>query len=140
MGGRVDVNIQIVSQRVRHKEIKYYLDFDWIGRSDGGFSFRCDSDGVVDVEKLNRGSLESWNKCHDGTYKVGPPHISKVVHEWVEPAVGECVCGAKVQLEGFTNTCEQCGRDYNNSGSLLAPRSQWGIETGESLGDILRIP
>jgi hypothetical protein len=51
----------------------------------------------------------------------------------------ECACGHKLQLWAFTNTCEACGRDYNMSGQLLAPRSQWGEETGESLGDILRI-
>ncbi|GAH70438.1 unnamed protein product [marine sediment metagenome] len=40
--------------------------------------------------------------------------------------------------EGFTNTCE-CGADYNSAGQLLASRSQWGEETGESLTDILNI-
>lgn len=35
-----------------------------------------------------------------------------------------------VTLHGFTNTCD-CGRDYNMSGDVLAPRSHWGEETGE---------
>ena len=38
--------------------------------------------------------------------------------------------------DSFTNTCE-CGRDYSFDGSLLAPRSQWGYETGETASDIL---
>jgi hypothetical protein len=46
-----------------------------------------------------------------------------------------CECGREVVCYGFTNECE-CGRDYNMSGSLLAPREQWGEETGESLADI----
>lgn len=45
-------------------------------------------------------------------------------------------CGRRVWLSGFTNTCD-CGADYNNSGDLLAPRSQWGAETGETVSDIL---
>jgi len=54
-----------------------------------------------------------------------------------EPAVGECdECGEEVYLTGFTNTCE-CGADYNMSGQRLAPRSQWGEETSETLADIL---
>jgi hypothetical protein len=54
-----------------------------------------------------------------------------------EPAVGECeVCGRDVELRGFTNTCD-CGADYNMSGQRLAPRSQWGEETGEHISDIL---
>ncbi len=47
-------------------------------------------------------------------------------------------CGAKVWLTGFTNTCD-CGADYNRGGDLLAPRSQWGYETGESVSDILAV-
>ena len=58
---------------------------------------------------------------------------------WTEPAVGRCSCGAEVVLEDFTNTCDKCGADYNRSGQLLAPREQWGEETGESLSDILNI-
>lgn len=53
-------------------------------------------------------------------------------------AVGRCSCGREVLLRGFTNTCE-CGADYNISGQRLAPRSQWGEETGESVADILAI-
>ena len=52
---------------------------------------------------------------------------------------GKCVCGAEVEFSHFTNTCKKCNRDYNSSGQKLAPRSQWGQETGESLADILRI-
>lgn len=52
------------------------------------------------------------------------------------PAIGECECGKQLQLDAFTNPCG-CGREYNSSGSLLAPRDQWGEETGETLADIL---
>ena len=50
-----------------------------------------------------------------------------------------CECGRDVWCEGFTSTCI-CGADYNWAGQRLAPREQWGEETGESLDDILRIP
>lgn len=60
------------------------------------------------------------------------------VREVTVPVI-RCGCGGKVVCEGFTNTCDRCGRDYNGSGQLLAPRSQWGEETGESLSDILGI-
>ena len=54
----------------------------------------------------------------------------------VKRKVGLCVCGESVELLQFTNTC-MCGRDYNITGCLLAPRSQWGEETGETECDIL---
>lgn len=41
-------------------------------------------------------------------------------------------CDEWLELGNFTNTCKCCGADYNGSGQLLACRSQWGEETGES--------
>lgn len=49
----------------------------------------------------------------------------------VEPAVLRCFCGAIIELWDFTNTCDRCGADYNFAGQRLAPREQWGEETGE---------
>lgn len=48
-----------------------------------------------------------------------------------EPMTITCQCGTKVECDGFTNTCPKCGADYNFAGQLLAPREQWGEETGE---------
>lgn len=45
-------------------------------------------------------------------------------------AIGECSCGRQVTLSSFTNECD-CGIDYNFAGQKLAPREQWGEETGE---------
>jgi hypothetical protein len=53
-----------------------------------------------------------------------------------EPKVIVC-CGDKLELPDFTNTCPHCGSDYNWSGQLLAPREQWGEETGEHWSDAL---
>lgn len=44
--------------------------------------------------------------------------------------VVEC-CGNKITCANFTQTCPTCGADYNFAGQRLAPRSQWGEETGE---------
>lgn len=54
----------------------------------------------------------------------------------VQVAVVRCGCGREVWCDNFTNTCD-CGADYGPGGSLLAPRSQWGEETGEQAADIL---
>lgn len=55
------------------------------------------------------------------------------------PAIGQCDCGAQVELAHFTNTCDRCGADYNSSGQRLASREFWGEETGEHPADIARI-
>jgi hypothetical protein len=47
-----------------------------------------------------------------------------------------CGCSEEVICSDFTNTCK-CGADYNFAGQGLAPRSQWGEETGESWQEII---
>lgn len=54
-------------------------------------------------------------------------------YDKVIPVV-DCACGELVLCTNFTNTCS-CGADYNFAGDRLAPRSQWGEETGESWPD-----
>lgn len=52
-----------------------------------------------------------------------------------------CDCGHKTDLseerDDFTCGGYGCRREYNCFGQALAPREQWGDETGESLTDIL---
>jgi ssDNA-binding Zn-finger/Zn-ribbon topoisomerase 1 len=54
-------------------------------------------------------------------------------HESREPAEGPCdVCGTTVVIySNWASECPKCGTEYNGSGQRLAPRSQWGEETGE---------
>jgi hypothetical protein len=52
-------------------------------------------------------------------------------------AILQCDCGQEIQLSRFTNTCDCCGADYSMDGARLAPRSQWGEETGERASDVL---
>jgi hypothetical protein len=41
-------------------------------------------------------------------------------------------CTGEVYLQsGWANKCSKCGTEYNGFGQELAPRSQWGYETGE---------
>lgn len=67
------------------------------------------------------------------------PDIIETIHDnppgyaLVRPVI--TCCGNDVVCENFTNTCPDCGADYNSSGQLLAPRAQWGEETGEHWSD-----
>lgn len=68
--------------------------------------------------------------------------LQDINNSWEEFKSGytivKCECGREVECEHsrFTNTCI-CGRDYNFNGELLADRSEWGTETGESYIDVL---
>jgi hypothetical protein len=84
---------------------------------------KCDAEHML-RDPSPHGYIQDCPKCGG---------FCRIINRW-----GTCVCGEEVEFSGFTNTCE-CGRDYNSSGQELAPRSQWGEETGESLADILSI-
>jgi hypothetical protein len=74
---------------------------------------------VTEYEELDR-VYEQYNQL------LGKDEFWKMLKS---PYV-KCRCGQMVSCENFTNTCN-CGRDYNFSGTELAPRGQWGEETGE---------
>jgi len=122
--------MKIISKRELVECVAYSHSFEWRDKPGAGFSFPCDKDGKLDG--LNPCAQENLDKCLSGEYDVVDHGIEQ--HEWTyrEPAVGVCEeCGEEVALAHFTNTCE-CGADYNSSGQRLAPRSQWGEETGEA--------
>lgn len=115
--------MKIISQRKHIEEKHYEIFFQFTdSKSLYGFGFPALSTGEVDLENLQKRSAAPEFKTH--------------THSYSQPAIGCCdYCKAEVVLDRFTNTCE-CGRDYNGSGQLLAARSQWGEETGETYADI----
>jgi len=114
---------------------------------------------------IDPAALDNWSKCLSGEVDgQRVVDLGIVTDEWLvtEPGVIRCDgCGAEVVLGMvMTNTCTacthcglpeddavhtsfvhhdyaQCGADYNSSGQRLAPREQWGWDTGESVSDIL---
>ena len=137
--GKARIMMRILKPRQLHEHREFRLVFERVGRGGSGYSFPCDQAGNVDQESLPPAARDHYGACVGG--RNGTVYIGVVEHEhsWWEPALGECeVCGREVILDRFTNTFE-CGADYNGSGQLLAPREQWGEETGESLADILGV-
>lgn len=130
---------KIIRRGERVERVEYYLSFERNDLPGAGFSFPCDQQGNVYRDRLQPAGLENLADCLSGVHNVTAEGVKESHWSFWQPGILKCDCGREVELHGFTNTC-QCERDYNQSGQLLAPRSQWGEETGESLGDILRIP
>lgn len=161
--------MRIKSHRKTEYIKTYCVAFDYTDDPNSGFRFDCDENGKVDVEKLTQADAANYTACLTGKvqrhvgleYTRGPapdydyipvegsgeikivsvdgPRLIESERRHITPAVGICDhCGHDVTLGGFTNTCE-CGTDYNMSGSMLASRSQWGEETGETVSDILSV-
>lgn len=130
----------ILTRRKRVTTILYRAHYHFANNPGRGFSFDCGKDGVIDTANLAPAGMANLAKCQAGFSdgaRIIYDGIVRVERSYTEPAIGLCDCGEQVALSNFTNTCA-CGADYNSSGQLLAPRYQWGEETGESLSDILR--
>jgi len=113
---------------------KYYREFARAGAKSACLAFESDRYGTP-IEEHTR--VRAAALATDTAYEDFG--VRQVSWSYADPAVIRCdCCSGHVELHGFTNTCE-CGADYNMSGDMLAPRSQWGEETGEDLGEILRI-
>lgn len=121
--------MKIIRERRRVTEEYHEHAFVWKHDKSAGFSFGCDKNG--NILSTNHAAIENYNNCISGAYDVIDYGVQKRSYNYTEPAVGKCDCGAEVDLLGFTNTCDTCGADYNMFGQLLAPREQWGSETGE---------
>lgn len=130
------MSIPIITPRRRITQINYQRSFALRDQPGAGYMFDCDEQGVVKQPEHEAGR-ENLRKCLDGTYDVVDKGVEQWRHVYTEPAVGRCVCGADVVLDAFTNTCDECQRDYNSSGQELAPREQWGEETGEDWFDCI---
>ena len=139
--------MKIIKQREHIESVSYTRQFDYEHMLGSGFGFDCDERGNVCADALNPCARANYEACLKGEIPWGEGETRRVVdcgvqrfeHHYTSPAVGKCACGSHVDLDGFTNTCDRCGRDYNSAGQLLAPRSQWGEETGETASEILAI-
>lgn len=124
--------MKIIKQRISKLVTNYQLSFQAIGYSKGtGLGFECDKDGNVDLTKLQPAGLANY---HIGMRGEGyeKPEVVEFTNRFVECAIGKCdACGRHVHLSHSDNDCD-CGAIYNLFGQRLAPREQWGEETGES--------
>lgn len=121
---------QIVKKRVQHCEVDYYFEFK-DQKDNTYYSFPCSEDGVVRFGEMSEIATKNYWKCINKELDVKFVGIRANRRVWSEPAVLKCDCETHIELADFTNTCEKCGADYNFAGQRLAPREQWGEETGE---------
>lgn len=118
--------------RVSYSLVCEHVDASGEVRERGcGFRFDCDAQGNVNEAAMAPAGLANLRGIRSGAIPCTPLTVER--HAYVEhvPAVCLCDCGRKVTLSsGWANECD-CGAEFNGSGQLLAPRSQWGEETGE---------
>lgn len=131
------MSIEIIKQSERVTVVTRQRAFEWKDCPGAGFSFDLDDNNEIIVTEGNRENVEMC--LADGGLTLHDNGVEVLEHDYTEPAVGKCPCGREVTLESSVagNDCG-CGRIYNSSGQELAPRSQWGEETGETYADIIQ--
>lgn len=114
--------------------VEYAHEFDYVDSPGSGYAFDCDAQG--NLQSANPNYQVALDAVAKG--EMTDKGVVKRERSYRHPAVIACDrCDQEVVLDSsWLNTC-RCGSDYDGNGSLLAPRSQWGEETGESLADIL---
>lgn len=132
--------MKIIQEGGRYSTQAYERVFYYEGHiGSWGFAFPCDAAGNIDQAQMTDSSRASLAKCLegcDGKTKIVDGGVEHRTYYHRQQRLGKCDCGRIVELDRFTCPCE-CGRDYNSSGQLLAPREQWGEETGECWADII---
>ena len=119
---------QVISERFSTVTTEYYLSFSYDPRYMSGFSFKCDSNGVVDTATKTAAALENYQFCQANRDKFARIFLDVRENEVWHPKVIRCHCGDSLRLEypdgyGAISCC--CGQLYNLSGQRLRPRSQW---------------
>lgn len=123
---------------------EYRLSFSLADAPGCGWAFPCDASGNVDEATLHPDGLESLRMCCTGQGRSGRAIIfDGVICERRTiryPAIARCLCGARLELaSSWLNTCDDCERDYDGSGTALASRHHWGEETGERWADLVAL-
>jgi hypothetical protein len=109
---------------------EYFHQYRWPDYPGSGFIFPSDADGEIDESGL---CLEARENLATARAECRDTGVMAYTHHYRESAEGICDCGRTIVLDcPWVNTCDHCGREYNGSGQELAPREQWGEETGES--------
>jgi hypothetical protein len=130
----------ILHEGGRKEGIAHSLVFNCNDCPGAGYGFPCDEKGLILDAEMQPPAWENLAKCLLGIHDVTRIGVKTERWHWWDPDIILCDHCRKgeVTLYGFTNTCPVCQADYNFGGQRLAPRSQWGEETGQTAADILR--
>ena len=119
-----------ITKRQRRKIEEHVIQFMYDNGC--GFEFPCDEQGTL-LPDLTPEARANYEHCmaHPELFPVAWNSFRRRVRSYMEPAVGTCVCGTRVELYGAymgAEKCPGCGRWYNIYGQELLPPEQWESE------------
>jgi len=124
--------IQIISERQTKEVVCYEHQFQNKDYYKGdyftaGFVFPSDKDGNILTASMCKEAIDNYNRVKTDE-KYIDFGVQKITRCYTEPAVGKCVCGARIILDGSymgASCCDECGRWYSMNGQELNPPEQW---------------
>lgn len=118
--------IKIIKQREPETIIDRYIEFTYKDDPEAGFVFPALPNGEPDFANMPDAAQTNYMNCLNDDRLEGP-EFKVEKREYMNPAVGECICGREVILDagyGDAIMCD-CGKWYNLYGQELLPPEYW---------------
>lgn len=118
--------IKIIKPRTPETIIDRYIEFKYKDDPNAGFVFPALANGEPDFEHMPKEAILNYNSCLNDD-RLEEPEFRVDKREYMNPAVGQCVCGREVILDGGYEGAVQCdcGRWYNLFGQSLRDPKYW---------------
>lgn len=118
--------LKIIKERTPVTSTEYRIEFFYKDDPEAGFCFPADGDHTPAFDKMSADAKANYISCLSDD-RLTEPEFTVNTHTYVEPAIGECRCGAEVVLDADymgAVRCE-CGRWYNLFGQELLDPKYW---------------
>ena len=121
--------IKIIKERTPVTITEHHIEFFYKDDPNAGFCFPANKDGSPAFDKMYPEAIANYESCLIDD-RLTEAEFTTSTHTYVEPAVGQCVCGSEVVLEsGYDGAVQcECGRWYNIFGQSLRDPKYWEEE------------
>ena len=118
--------LKIIKERTPETITECFIEFKYKDDPDAGFCFPAVAPGVPNFSSMTPEAKANYEAClTDNRLTEAEFKVEK--HTYINPAVGQCSCGAEVVLEcdhAGAVMCE-CGKWYNLFGQELRDPKYW---------------
>lgn len=118
--------LKIIKERTPETIIDRYIEFKYKDDPNAGFVFPALPNGEPDFKNMPEEAILNYNSCLNDD-RLDGPELRVEKRQYMNPAVGKCICGAEVVLDADyagAVRCE-CGRWYNLFGQSLRDPRYW---------------
>ena len=129
--------LKIIKERTPETIIDRYIEFKYKDDPNAGFVFPALPNGDPDFDHMPEAAILNYNSCLNDD-RLDGPELRVEKRQYMNPAVGKCVCGAEVVLDADyagAVRCD-CGRWYNLFGQSLIDPKYWYEDGDEYYSDM----